>query len=274
MQQAAYESAAPALEGPPTGAAEAARLRFQQFVAMREVSPSVADDLFGVLTTSRVVLLLDDSGSMNTSVSDPLRPAAPPSTRWAELLRLCGCVVDIVTSTTPAGVDCYFLNRPPVLGVCAPEQVAPAFNYSPPQGGTPLIRALQQIFATYGPEAEAGRRVIVVVITDGEPSDGSPEQLFAVLQQQRHQNIHVSIAECNDNEDEMAYLDGWDKRLLNFDNSDDFSMELMRVRAANGPRFRFTYLDYAVKIILGSTMRRYFNEDQALGGGEGCCAIA
>ena len=48
----------------------------------------------------------------------------------------------------------------------------------------------------------------------------------------RHHNIHVSVAECNDNEEEMAFLDGWDTRLKNFDNTDDYRMELARVRMA------------------------------------------
>ena len=216
QMQMQMQQAAASAPGDPS--ADAARARFAQFVAFREIRPAMADDLFGVLTTSRVVLLLDDSGSMNTSVSDPNRPMAPPTTRWAELLRLAACVVDIVTSTTPAGCDCYFLNRPPVLGATSPEALAPAFNFAPPQGGTPLIGTLSRIFGAYQAEAEAGRRVIVVVITDGEPSDGSPDNLFALLRA-RHQNVHISLAECNDNEEEMSWLDGWDQRLVNFDNS-------------------------------------------------------
>ena len=51
--------------------------------------------------------------------------------------------------------------------------------------------------------------------------------------------------------------------------SDDFGMELQRVRAATGPGYRFTYSDYAVKIILGSVMKKYFNMDQRVGMGMG-----
>ena len=37
------------------------KLQFDDFVATREINPTQADDLYGVLSTSRVVLLLDDS---------------------------------------------------------------------------------------------------------------------------------------------------------------------------------------------------------------------
>ena len=76
----------------------------------------------------------------------------------------------------------------------------------PPRHGTPLIGSLRGIFNKYRPEAAAGHRVLVVVITDGEPSDGTVQSLFNLLQYERHNNIHVSLAECNDNEEEMAYL--------------------------------------------------------------------
>ena len=56
----------------------------------------------------------------------------------------------------------------------------------------------------------------------------------------------------------MDYLDGWDRRLQNFDNSDDYRFELSRVRAWRGAASRFSFTDYAVKILLGSLMRKYF----------------
>ena len=77
--------------------------------------------------------------------------------------------------------------------------------------------------------------------------------------------VETEDVELDDNEEEMAYLDGWDTRLPNFDNTDDYRMEAVRVRAAKGVGFRFTYVDYAVKIVLGSVMRKYFQLDQPSG---------
>ena len=54
------------------------------------------------------------SGSMGTQVIDPDArplPGAPKVTRWSELERLAALIVEMVTATTPAGLDAYFMNR-------------------------------------------------------------------------------------------------------------------------------------------------------------------
>jgi hypothetical protein len=233
-----------------------ARWRFDDLVARREISPQMADDLYSSLTSTKVVLLLDDSGSMGTRVADPL--SMPYSrtgyaSRWSELDMLSHGVIDFVSATTPAGLDVFFLNRPSLLGVTDHAQIAPAF-VAPPRGGTPVIGALRGIFERYSGAAAAGQRVLVVVITDGEPSDGSVNDLFNLLKFKRHPNIHVSLAEMSDDEETMRFLDGWDTRLANFDNNDDFAVERRRVLATGRVR-KFTYHDYIVKILLGSLQR-------------------
>jgi Mg-chelatase subunit ChlD len=50
-------------------------------------------------------------------------------------------------------------------------------------------------------DLQQGRRVIVVVVTDGEPSDGDPGTLFMLLSRARPAGFCVSLAECNDNEE-------------------------------------------------------------------------
>jgi hypothetical protein len=218
-----------------------ARYRFDDLVARKEIRADMADDLYGCLTASKVVLLLDDSGSMGSRVSDPLSlPYARGgcTTRWSELDMLAHSAIDIITSTNPAGVDTYFLNRPSMMGVTSHEQIAPAF-ITPPRGGTPIIGALRNIFSVYNSLAASGTRVLIVVITDGEPSDGSTSDLFNLLKYQRHPNIHISLAEMSEDEDTMAFLDTWDRQLVNFDNTDDYRMEQRRV-LRNGIR-RFTY---------------------------------
>jgi hypothetical protein len=232
------------------------RWRFDDLVARREISPQQADDLYSSLTTSKVVLLLDDSGSMGTRVADPMslpysRTGFP--TRWSELDMLAHSVIDYVSSTTPSGLDTYFLNRPSLMGVTDHAQIAPAF-LTPPRGGTPIIGALRAIFDGYSALAAAGQRVLVVVVTDGEPSDGSVMDLFNLLKYRRHPNIHVSLAEMSEDEETMRFLDGWDTLLPNFDNSDDFQLERRRVLSTGRVR-KFTYQDFVVKILLGSLMR-------------------
>jgi hypothetical protein len=60
-----------------------------------------------------------------------------------------------------------------------------------------MITALRRLFQQY---AAAPSRVLLIFVTDGEPSDGSYNQLFATLQSMP-QNIYLSLVECNDNEE-------------------------------------------------------------------------
>lgn len=118
----------------------------------------------------------------------------------------------MVNACTGAGVDVHFLNRPSLLDARNRPGLVPAFA-SPPSGGTPLLRCIKALTDSYGGDLAAGRRVLIMVITDGEPSDGSPDDLFRLLSSVlSNPNLFMSFAECNDNEEEMAYLDGWDTR--------------------------------------------------------------
>ena len=58
--------------------------------------------------------------------------------------------------------------------------MAPYFGRGP-SGRTPLCGSLRKLFDMYQQYMEAGRRVLIIVITDGEPSDGDVTQLFDVL---------------------------------------------------------------------------------------------
>jgi hypothetical protein len=194
---------------------------FDALVCRLEINPEQADDLFSTLSASKVVLLLDDSGSMSTRVPDPM--SAPyafggPTTRWSELAMLAHNCIDIVASAAPAGLDCAFLNRPAIPGVTSYDAVAPAFaSGSSLCGSTPMITRLRELFEVYNPVAAGGQRVLIVILTDGAPSDGTPQDLFNLLRNGRHANIHISLAVMTEDQYTMAFLDGWDQQLLNFD---------------------------------------------------------
>lgn len=250
------------------------------FVDANEIGPDVSSDLVSVLGTTKVVLVLDDSGSMGTTVIDKASPNAaalaaagmPQATRWSELEKLTATVVDLLNAAPMAEkMDAYFLNRGQQLNVSTVAGIAKHFSRGP-NGGTPLCGRLRSIFEKYRATMRSGRRVLVIVITDGEPTDGSVLELYNILEKELNKgpnkdNLYVSFAECNDNEKEMQYLDTWDTKLQHFDNTDDFPLESLRVRRAQqykGLRQRFTYMDYVIKIILGAVMRKYWNMDQAV----------
>lgn len=253
---------------------EDTRTPWEIFLGNNEISDEVAADLTEVLSSTKLVLLLDDSGSMATKVVEPGSAAqqavgGPQATRWSELEKLASTLVDmLIAAPTAHPVDIHFLNRGTVIDLKDRAPIADMFRTGP-RGGTPIRMKMDQLCSRYGFTTKTKRNIptLIIVITDGEPSDGSVDQLFQTLQRDltRFPSIHISFAECNDNEEEMAYLDGWDTKLPRFDNTDDFPMEALRIRTrqkAMGQRQKFTYVDYVNKIILGSMNRKYFNMDQ------------
>lgn len=241
--------------------------RFDLLVKQNELTPLVASQLREVLSTCEIVLLCDDSSSMKGSISEP--GSTKKTTRWLELKKLASVIIEFVTAINPNGLDIYFLNRPTLRNVVDMNGLQSTFA-NPPSGGTPLIGTLRTIFneKSYLP---VNRQLLVVVITDGEPSDGSFNDLFNVLYYKPY-NVHVSFAECTDNAANMEYLDEWDNLIPNFDNTDDYREELARVKAAQGQNFKFDYTDYVIKILLATFIRSYFNLDQGSNCRD-CCTL-
>ena len=235
--------------------------KFQLLVKHNELTQQVATQLYDVLSTCEVVLLCDDSDSMNKSITeegtDPF--AVKRSTRWLELKKLASVIIDFVTAINPNGLDIYFLNRPTLSNVINMDDLQGTFNVLP-NGGTPLSEKINQI---YYDKRHVHQNLLIVVVTDGEPTGGKDPrgELYNTLNNKRY-NVHISVAECTDNAEDMAYLDDWDGIIKNFDNTDDYREELQRVKSAQGPQFKFDYTDYVIKILLATFVKWYFNLDQ------------
>src|SRR5581483_596881 len=189
------------------------------------------------------VLLCDDSSSMSSPIleegKDPF--AIKKSTRWLELKKLAAVLIEIVTAINPSGFDLYFLNREKHCNVNNMTGLQSIFAI-PPKGDTQITRTINQI---YGDKKDVivDRQLLIIVITDGEPNDGTKyarSNLFNTLKNLTDKgNIHISFAECTDQEEDMEYLDQWDNKLKNFD-----------------------YTDYVIKILLATFIKSYFNLDQ------------
>ena len=61
---------------------------FESYCIKTEIRPEIKSDLLAAVQSSTVVLLLDDSGSMGTTVRPPGSNMFAPSmiTRWSELM--------------------------------------------------------------------------------------------------------------------------------------------------------------------------------------------
>lgn len=263
--------------------------KFANLVKMFELPPQTADQL-QILANCKIVMLCDDSSSMQTPIaeeaSDPF--AQKTSTRWAELKKLAAACINVVTCINPQGLDLYFLNREPVIGVTETSRLVGMFQQLP-NGSTPLRRALQDIYAATSSVPDS-QQILILVIGDGEDSDASRDQFYQTCCAKRS-NVHLSFAECTDDPDDMEWLDEFDNKIPNFDNTDDFRAERERVRQQQGPTFPFTYTHYVIKILLATFVKYYFKLDQqkvtsgSIGGstapssysntnqGQSCCLI-
>jgi len=239
--------------------------RFAQLCKSHEMPPQVADQLAKVLATCEIVMLCDDSGSMGTTISEA--GTGKSTTRWLELKRFAAVVIDYVTSINENGMDLYFLNRGVVRGVKGLQGLQEVFSKDP-GGGTPLCGALDAIYKDKASLITPQRQLLCIVVTDGEPSDGSTEQLCNAIRR-KPQGCHLSFAECTDRPEDMDYLDELDRSIPNFDNTDDYREEAIKVKRRMGQNFKFDFNDYVIKVLLATFYKQYWGLDQPAG----CCTI-
>lgn len=225
----------------------------------------------------KIVFLCDDSGSMSTpvDVAPGADAFAPRETRWSELQKTVGVVVELATCLTDSGVDVYFLNRPHMLGVTSAAQVRVAFDAAPPGGFTPLARAVT-VTRVLQDNAESlrERRMQLLVATDGEPTDDQGNVnipgLLAVLKN-RPAKCFVQILACTDDAAAVAWLDEADKNIKNLDVTDDFRSERKEILRAQGAGFAFSFGDYVVKALLAPVDPYFDTLDEQK---PGCCEVA
>ena len=289
--------------------------RYADLVRRLELDQTRAADLYFMLSTCEIVLLCDDSGSMQTFIQPEWGQPAPPVpvSRWDELKRLAATLIDFVISINPHGLDVAFLNRPGLATVTEKAGLQPLFA-NPPSGGTPLCGAIQRIVdvkrGQLGQRLLSGERhLLLIVATDGEPSDGSASQLFRTIANCVSPTVHISAVECTDQEETMDYMDNWNTQLATFDNTDDYRADVRKVKARMGQQaatsaslalrlsfplavstwcsppcaaallsslltpgnnYKFTYEDWVVKILLGAFLTKYKRLDM---NSIQCCTI-
>ncbi|CAF1141066.1 unnamed protein product [Rotaria sp. Silwood1] len=223
--------------------------RLRAIAGKYEISDALLQRL-NILQQFEIVVLCDDSGSMNTPVD------GTTGTRWDELRAIVQIIIDIGTIFDSNGVDVHFLNRPPMLNVTDPRQVVESFSKRP-QGFTPLTPALRGIFQSAASKLRGNKRLLVFVATDGEPTDNhgnvDVQSLENLMQHERQSNtMYVTFLACTDDQVSVDYLSRWDRTMINVDVMDDYKSEREEVRQAKGFNYPFSFGDYVVKALIGA----------------------
>jgi len=135
------------------------------------------------LIAFKIVFILDDSGSMNKALEEsPLNKGSFKATRWDELQEFIKISIEIASVVNPEGCDVYFLNRRMVKNVKKPEDIASSFKRSP-GGFTPITKMLTTVLRNNMPNVLNEKKLLVVIVTDGEPTnvEGKEKNLITLI---------------------------------------------------------------------------------------------
>jgi hypothetical protein len=229
-----------------------------------------------------IVIICDDSGSM-LEPSDYQPVGGLRQTRFNELentVKKVGIIANVIDNN---GIDLLFLNSGTYKDVKDDATVSRIFN-GVQLYGTPLCTAYRKFIKMYYPRTydtarntgvipvrnmtkklglrkqtvHAGidhtRPILLIIATDGEPSDGSPEYLKHLMEVLNPPNLYRSIVACTGSDHVLKFLKSMDT-LDRTDVTDDFNSEkavIDRIQKVYDPSYEFSYDDYIAKILLGS----------------------
>lgn len=242
--------------------------KFDALVRRHEINPEYAIKL-RQLEGFEIVVICDDSGSMNTPVSNPTtKDHINLQTRWEELKTTVKTIVEIAATLDRTGVDVYFLNRPGVSNVTEFSIVEPYFAKDA-EGYTPIVTTFTQVLNDMQ-AVLSEKKLLIILATDGEPTTtGGLTSSYGITEKQRFYNllknrqpidkIYTSILACTDDDSVISYLQNWDTEIPNLDVVDDFHTVKNNVLKKQGSSYHFSFGDFVVKTLLGS-IDKFFDE--------------
>lgn len=127
----------------------------------------------------------------------PLLKLQPRVARWNELQYFANIAVQLANFYDETGCDVHFLNKQPGLQNCKTlEQLNSLFKQTKPKGFTPLTSRLQNVLDTNAELIKSGQKVLVIIVTDGEPTDAkgnSDIKGFRKCLRSRPSNVFTNI---------------------------------------------------------------------------------
>jgi len=233
--------------------------RLQRILESFEVSIADANDL-AVLEDYEIVLILDDSASMNISAKPPSqrRLYEESATRWDELKSSVLLLIELAACFDESGLDLFFLNRGLIHGVKSSQdpRVLGAFT-QPARGSTPLTEALR----TVAWHCQGERPILLMIFTDGEPNGGvqnfEKELKRLVTKKSTNLSFKVQIMACTGDDDAVGYLNDIDEKFGKVDVTDDYYSEMIEVLKKGRIKKTFTRGDWLMKAMLGPVSAKF-----------------
>jgi hypothetical protein len=218
--------------------------KVNKLIEKYEINPLFIEKL-QMLDDFKIVLLCDDSGSMNTPIT------GSSLTRWNELKNVIQIVFEISSIFDKDGIDMYFLNR---SGRCNIKESKIINNLlkEPPFGGTPLKKKCEQIFDRY---KTINKKLLLIIATDGVPTNeycnDDSKEFEKFLRKSDYKKTYISFLACSDKETEISYLNRLDKYIPNIYTQDDYNSELKEVRKVQGETFSYSLGTHITRLLLG-----------------------
>lgn len=211
-----------------------------------------------------IVIVADDSSSMCQ-----IDPRSGKS-RWQELKEFVSVAIEINRTVSQKPLDIYFLNRRPLLNARCIDNINDAFMIEP-EGRTPICKTLKKVYE----DKKKSDKLLILIATDGEPTDGEPEN-FANILKNKKSNTYVNILACTDDKTTVQYFERWDVEIPNLDITDDFYSECDKIKecdALKNTKTKFSFGDYVIKIMVGSTDPTLDNINQKVTSVKSCCMM-
>ena len=171
------------------------------------------------------------------------------------------------------GFHIQFLNDPTWHEIRSGSQVETLFYGRQPKGRTPLATRLRPLLSgAWHPKGHGAETdLILLIMTDGEPSDCSFSELRQLVGQ-KSPKVFCTFMMCTEEDDVVEQYNKSLDRLPGVDITDDYVSEKKEVERLGN---KLGYYKWMAKAVLGGKMPKYDHMDEKrAGGGGGCCVIA
>lgn len=226
-----------------------------------DLESAMVEDLLRWAGTE-VVVVADDSGSMQNMGNMQQR-----TTRWEELkLRLAQLLDILLLVDDGSGFELRFLNNGRPVMIKSHADLQACWQWARPVGRTPLGTVLKDYLRPSTLEQDR----LVMVLTDGCPSDVSFEQLQAMIRG-KSEGVFCSFMMCTEEDDVVEQYNSKVDPLPGVDVLDDYLSEKREVEAKGK---KLSLNQYLVKSVLGPKFTKWDQVDEAKAKPQNCqCSV-